>query len=65
MFALGLLVLGLICLHELFAMLRARATGAPGRLPRRSPALSLAALYGDQFQVAARAVARRSRCSSG
>jgi hypothetical protein len=49
-FALGILALGIICMGELFSMLRAaqpvRLAGFLG-----ITALVLAALYGSQFQV--------------
>jgi phosphatidate cytidylyltransferase len=49
-FALGLFVLGCICLHELYSMYdRARPVRLAGFLALA--ALLLAALYGDQFQV--------------
>jgi phosphatidate cytidylyltransferase len=49
-FALGLFVLGGVCLHELFAMYeRARPVRLAGFLGLAG--LLLAALYGDQFQV--------------
>ncbi len=49
-FALGLLVFGWICMHELFAMYeRARPARLAGFIALAG--LLLAALYGDQFQV--------------
>ena len=55
-FALGLLILGAVCMHELYGMYE-RAT--PARLAGfiSLAALLLAALYGDQFQVLLVAVA--------
>jgi phosphatidate cytidylyltransferase len=55
-FTLGLLVLGAICMHELYGMYeRARPVRLAGLLALT--ALLLAALYGDQFQLLLVAVA--------
>jgi phosphatidate cytidylyltransferase len=49
-FALGLFVLGAVCMHELFAMYeRARPVRLAGLIALA--ALLVAALYGDQFQI--------------
>ncbi len=55
-FALGMLVLGLVCMHELYAMYeRARPARLAGFLALAG--LLAAALYGDQFQILLVAVA--------
>ena len=50
-FALALIGLGFVCLHELYRMLRAGAADSARRLRRARPGLILAAAYGDQFQI--------------
>lgn len=55
-FALGMLVLGVVCLHELYAMYeRARPARLAGFIALAG--LLAAALYGDQFQILLVAVA--------
>ena len=56
MFALGLFVLGAVCMHELYAMYeRAHPARLAGFIALAG--LLAAALYGDQFQVLLAAVA--------